>query len=1050
MIQNFVRSLLNQARSAGLSLIGCGLLLSTTSAYSSQLAQVALTDHSQLERLQRAGFDVSYYSPGGLAEVVLMNQDDRERLNGTGFPYFISIENLEAFHRSRLAPGRDDMGGYRTLDEIVAEMIRLHEDYPDIISSPIEIGQSIEDRPLLALRVSDNPDEQEDEPEALFTSLIHSREVVTSYVLFAVMEQLAEGYGNDQRLTRLVDERQTWFIPVVNPDGYAYNEEDSPDGGGMWRKNRRRNGDGTIGVDLNRNFGSHWGYDNTGSSPFGSAETYRGTEAFSEPETQGIREFVQSHRFAVSIFFHSYSNLCLYPYGYDVLQPPDRPLFSALARKMISVNHYLPGTGWEVIYRTNGDSDDWLYSDDEHQPIYAFTIEVGSRQDFFWPPLDRVEPLVAENIETVLTLIEYSDRPQRVLAPPIPEITRATITPNGLLNLEWAAAEDEHNPPVSYRIKARFPGESIVDDAPPDQDRWERVNFNMSQVERHSGTHSYRAALQSPMSTLTLTQPMVAPDTIRAWLNYTLRSNRSHCIALEASEDGNVWAPLAGDRTQDFVVNNRSIGPGIYGISGGWQNTYWLTGDYAGRVVKLRFRYYSFNLFPNPPASEFCYIDDISLFPQYRREDVIAEDIEDLRWAGRIQNHERELLYTVEAVDADDDESFFSVPVLAEDGFDPLVLRCSAGWSLVSAPFRAPDPSLAAIFAPWIERENLIIIKDGWGRFFLPAMNFDQIGEWSPIAGYFLKLRGPDTLVFPGEGIPADSPILVARGWSAIGYLPAVAMPAEQALDNIVEHLILAKNGFGEFWLVDHEFSNLRSMEPGMGFSVKMSEADTLIYPEPQGFIARFEPESPSPLPGFFPETPFNMSLLIDLPANHSSGSIRFFDGQGNLAGGANVDATARRAGVAVWREEREGGAGYSEGEPLRAFWRGDDGALTSVFLKSKLERNIYETDGFARLEAEFEVPPVPMDVSLSSYPNPFNGQAALRIYLAIPAKVTLEITDLEGRLVRDYRLGVKQAGNIELGWDASNLPNGLYFAKLTALKGRSLQTARIKMVLVK
>ncbi len=1044
------RFLPSKSVSLGLLVI-CGyLLMSVAPANASQLAQVALTDLSQLERLQRAGFDVSYYSAGGLAEVVLMNQADRTRLNDTGFPYFISIENIEEFNQSRLSPARDDMGGYRTFDEIVAEMVRLQEAYPEIISSPIQFGETIEGRPMLALKVSDNPGDDEDEPEALFTSLIHCREVITSYVLFGVIEQLAEGYGDNERITRLVDERQTWFIPVVNPDGYVYNEESSPEGGGMWRKNRRRNDNGSVGVDLNRNFGAHWGYDNVGSSPAGDNETYRGTEGFSEPETQSIREFVASHHPTVSIFFHSYSNLCLYPYGYDVIQPPDRAVFSALAKKMVAVNHYLPGTGWEVIYRTNGDSDDWLYSDDGHDPVFAFTMEVGSRQDYFWPPLDRVEPLVAENIETVMTLIEYSDRPRRVLQPPTPEIALATITPAGRLSLDWTVAEDEANPPVSYRIKARMPGEPTVDEGLPNDVRWVKVNFNMSQNDRHSGTHSFRAALQSPMSTMTLAEPIVAPDTIRAWLNYTLRSNRSHCIALEVSEEGYSWEPLPGNRTQDFVVNNHSIGHGITGTSGGWQNTYWTTGDFTGNVVKLRFRYYSFNVIPNPANSEFCYIDDISPLPTYSREDIIAENIEDLHWDGNTQNHEQELVYSVESVDADGDESFFSIPEQAAEGFDPLVLRCTVGWSLVSAPMQVPDPSPSAIFSPWIERGSLIMIKDGWGSFFLPAMNFDQIRAWNPLAGYQIKMNHSDTLVFPGARIPVNTPLLILRGWNTISYLPPTEMSANAALDDIVEHLIFAKNGFGEFWAVEQGFSNLRALEPGMGLSVKLSEADTLIYSDRNGLVERNVSPSSSPLPGFSPESPFNMSLLFDLPLIHSSGMIKLYDSQGNLAGGAVVDANTKFVGIAAWREESKGGPGYADGEPLRAYWRNENGVETELSFKCIIGTTCYETDGFSELDVEIEIPPFPIGVALSSHPNPFNGRVALQMTIVQPANISLDIVDQEGRSVQSFQLGAQRPGTIELGWDATNLPNGLYFAKLTANSNGFVQRARIKMVLVK
>jgi murein tripeptide amidase MpaA len=94
------------------------------------------------------------------------------------------------------------------------------------------------------------------------------------------MWYLLENYGTDPEATYLVDNREMYFVPCFNPDGYEYNRQTDPNGGGMWRKNRRNNG-GSYGVDLNRNFGYMWGYDDLGSSPIPSSETYRGPSAFS-------------------------------------------------------------------------------------------------------------------------------------------------------------------------------------------------------------------------------------------------------------------------------------------------------------------------------------------------------------------------------------------------------------------------------------------------------------------------------------------------------------------------------------------------------------------------------------------------------------------------------------------------------------------------------------------------------------------------------------------------------------------------------------------------
>ena len=189
-------------------------------------------------------------------------------------------------------------------------------------------------------------------------------------------------------------------MPCVNPDGYVYNELNNPDGGGLWRKNRRANDDGTFGVDLNRNYGFKWGFDDFGSSPIPISETYRGTEPFSEPETQAIRHLCLQHDFGIALNYHSYGNFLIYPFGYTDESFAVYESFAELARVLTSQNNYVFGTGVETVaYLTNGDSDDWMFGDNESKKeIFALTPEVGSKNDWFWPETDRIIPLSKENV----------------------------------------------------------------------------------------------------------------------------------------------------------------------------------------------------------------------------------------------------------------------------------------------------------------------------------------------------------------------------------------------------------------------------------------------------------------------------------------------------------------------------------------------------------------------------------------------------------------------------------------------------------------------------
>ena len=170
----------------------------------------------------------------------------------------------------------------------------------------------------------------------------------------------------------------------------------------MWRKNRRYNANGTFGVDLNRNYGYKWGYDENGSSSDPSSNVYRGTAPFSEPETQAIRDFCINHHFIITLNYHTYSNLLIYPWGYESgLLTPDSTTFIEYASDMTQYNHYTYGTGDETVgYIVNGDSDDWMYGEQEQKnKILAMTPEVGGGDDGgFWPYQSKILPLAQENV----------------------------------------------------------------------------------------------------------------------------------------------------------------------------------------------------------------------------------------------------------------------------------------------------------------------------------------------------------------------------------------------------------------------------------------------------------------------------------------------------------------------------------------------------------------------------------------------------------------------------------------------------------------------------
>jgi len=293
------------------------------------------------------------------------------------------------------------MGGYYTPQEILNELDSMHLFYPGLISQKTVMGnlQTIDGQNLYYVRISNTPNQNTNKPKIQYNSLIHAREPMGMQQLMFFMWYLLENYNTNPDVKYLVDNLELYFIPNMNPDGYAYNFQTDPGGGGMWRKNRRDNGGGNFGVDLNRNFSYMWAYDNIGSSGYPGDENYRGASPFSENETQDFRDFCVEKKFKMVYNFHTYADITVYPWCYKTQLTPDSLTEYAFTDRMTAKDGYLTGPPGRILYNTNGDALDWEYGDSILKPhITCFTTETGNSSDGFWPAPSRIIPLAEENM----------------------------------------------------------------------------------------------------------------------------------------------------------------------------------------------------------------------------------------------------------------------------------------------------------------------------------------------------------------------------------------------------------------------------------------------------------------------------------------------------------------------------------------------------------------------------------------------------------------------------------------------------------------------------
>jgi carboxypeptidase T len=318
--------------------------------------------------------------------------------------------------------------GYHTYDEMVTELFQIAANHP-VVTDLTSIGTTYEGRDIWCMKISDNAHTEEDEPEVIIYGMHHSREWGSAEVPLYIIQFLTGNYSTNTSVQTIVDEREIWIIPIVNPDGRVFDGEDDPAVYTNWRKNRVPNWDGSRGVDLNRNYDWMWGGAGADDDPSGG--TYRGSAPFSENETQAIRDFALQHDFVFSLSYHSYGQIILYPWGNTYNPSPDDALFSALGWGMSNRmtnkagsprDQYIPMRGSQ-LYLTSGDDVDWMYGElgvlpfvVELYPAYTDSSPaVTPPYNGFHPREDKRIPICEDNLGGALFLLEVADNPHQVL-----------------------------------------------------------------------------------------------------------------------------------------------------------------------------------------------------------------------------------------------------------------------------------------------------------------------------------------------------------------------------------------------------------------------------------------------------------------------------------------------------------------------------------------------------------------------------------------------------------------------------------------------------------
>ncbi|MFF6976620.1 M14 family metallopeptidase [Streptomyces sp. NPDC008343] len=367
--------------------------------------------------LQQAGVTVDEADSHGV--VVSGRADQIKKLKALGYdvtPLGAVPDRSAGADDVRLYDFPSGDSRYHNYAEMTSEINSLVSANPSIASQRV-IGTSYQGRNIVAIKISDNVASDEAEPEVLFTHHQHAREHLTVEMALYLLRELTSDYGSDSRVTSMVNNREIWIVPDLNPDGGEY---DIATGSyRSWRKNRQPNsGSSAVGTDLNRNWAYRWGCCG-GSSGSASSDTYRGASAESAPEVKVVANFVRSRvvggvqQIKAGVDFHTYSELVLWPFGYTYsdtttgMTADDRNAFAAVGQKMAASNGYTAEQASD-LYITDGSIDDWLWG---NQKIFSYTFEMYPRSGGggFYPPDEVIERETSRNRDAVLQLLENAD-----------------------------------------------------------------------------------------------------------------------------------------------------------------------------------------------------------------------------------------------------------------------------------------------------------------------------------------------------------------------------------------------------------------------------------------------------------------------------------------------------------------------------------------------------------------------------------------------------------------------------------------------------------------
>ncbi len=544
------------------------------------------------------GSDLPIVLNSGLKSEIVIDDLEREKLKAAGFGFYCSYDSLVSIMRNWVV------------------------NYPSICKLE-SIGQTHEGRWIYGVKISDNPQIDENEPEVLLEAMHHSREWATPQAARYFADTILRNYSTNPEFRNFVDNYEVWVFPIINVDGYVYDYPNQR----SWRKNRQPFGS-AIGCDPNRNYNgacngsrmADWGALVPGSqtSHRPSADVFMGGYGAWGKEVNALCEFFKQRTFLADISLHSYSELVLWPYGNGEI-PPDNGIFVSLGQRMaqqmqkLGGGYYTPEPSSQ-LYPTNGGSIDWMYGWARHIggfPCLSYVFEIGTE---FYQNVNQLDAIQREVFKGVWYLFTRADSIAGVLKGMVPRPILAPLDTSvtGVFVVHWTPIRPEYNQPEKWELEELSGLTVIEDDFESGSSRWVFQGASLSTTQKHSGNYSVYLGTGNNISNYAVTAdpyPVQPGDSLRYWIWYNIENNYD-VVVTEVSLEGKEWIQL----------HNRYTGN-----SNGWVYRSYSLEPWAGKSVYIRFRYMT----DDGTLRDGVYIDDVWPVPYFAQRRTVTSEITD-------------------------------------------------------------------------------------------------------------------------------------------------------------------------------------------------------------------------------------------------------------------------------------------------------------------------------------------------------------------------------------------------------------------------------------